>query len=81
MISDIVSIRIIPFALLCGVYGGAKVFRMIAETARNNVSGTGWSGSATQKTWTGDAASSVSFSGDTMGMGMYDVTIVFTIEG
>lgn len=54
---------------------------MIAETARNNVSGTGWSGSATQKTWTGDAASSVSFSGDIMGMGMYDVTIVFTIEG
>ena len=43
-------------------------------------SGTGWSGSTTEKTWEGDASSSVSFSGDIMGMGEYDVTIVFTIE-
>ena len=40
-----------------------------------NVSGTGWSGS----TWTGNA-SSVSFSGDFMGMGMGNTKLVFTIE-
>jgi len=43
-------------------------------------SGTGWSGNYSKKTWTGDASSSVSFSGEIMGMGFYDVTIVFTIE-
>ena len=40
-----------------------------------NVSGTGWSGS----TWTGNA-SSVSFSGDIIGMHMGNVKFVFTIE-
>ena len=44
-------------------------------------SGTGWSGNYSKKTWTGDASSSVSFSGDIMGMRDYDVTMVFTIEG
>ena len=42
-------------------------------------SGTGWSGSSTTKTWTGNA-SSVSFSGDFMGMGMGNTKLVFTIE-
>ena len=55
-------------------------FTKIVVTARNTVSGTGWTGSSTEKTWEGDASSSVSFSGDIVGMGMYDVTIVFTIE-
>lgn len=40
-------------------------------------SGTGWSGSSTKKTWTGNA-SSVSFSGDFVGMG--NTKLVFTIE-
>ena len=44
-----------------------------------DASGTGWSGSSTQKTWTGNA-SSVSFSGDIMGMGMGNTKFVFTIE-
>lgn len=42
------------------------------------VSGEGWSGDMNKKTWTGNA-SSVSFSGDIMGMGN-GVTIMFTIE-
>ena len=55
-------------------------FTKIEVTAVNSVSGTGWSGDDSKKIWTGDASSSVSFSGDIMGMGMYDVRIVFTIE-
>ena len=42
-------------------------------------SGTGWSGDSKKKTWTGNA-SSVSFSGDFMGMGMGNTQFVFTIE-
>ena len=44
------------------------------------LSGTGWSGNDTKKTWTGTPASSVSFSGDIMGMGMGNTKFVFTIE-
>ena len=45
-------------------------------------SGTGWSGSGQSATWTGTPASSVSFSGDIMGMGgmMGTTKFVFTIE-
>ena len=42
-------------------------------------SGTGWSGSGHSGTWTGNA-SSVSFSGDIMGMAMGNTKFVFTIE-
>ena len=42
-------------------------------------SGTGWSGGSEKKTWTGNA-SSVSFSGDFMGMGRGNTQFVFTIE-
>ena len=44
-----------------------------------SASGTGWSGSSTKKTWTGNA-SSVSFSGDFEGRGMGNTKLVFTIE-
>lgn len=51
-------------------------FTKIEVTTRSgHPSGTGWSG----KTWTGNA-SSVSFSGDFMGMGMGNTKFVFTIE-
>lgn len=57
-------------------------FTRIEVTAANNVSGTGWTGSSTAKTWEGDAASSVSFSGSIMGMASNggSLTIVFTIQ-
>ena len=42
-------------------------------------SGTGWSGSGQSGTWTGTPASSVSFSGDIMGMGG-NTKFVFTIQ-
>ena len=47
-----------------------------------DASGTGWSGSGQSATWTGTPASSVSFSGDIMGMGgmMGTTKFVFTIE-
>lgn len=45
----------------------------------SGASGTGWSGDSTKKTWTGNA-SSVSFSGDFMGMGQGNIKFVFTIE-
>ena len=44
-----------------------------------NASGTGWSGSGQSGTWTGNA-SSVSFSGNIMGMAMGNTKFVFTIE-
>ena len=52
-------------------------FTKIEVTAEDvsGVSGTGWSGSDTKKTWTGNA-SSVPFSGDILGIS----NIVFTIE-
>ena len=53
-------------------------FTKIEVTAMHNVSGTGWSGSGMNATWTGEASSSVPFKGSIMGdMGL---TIVFTIE-
>ncbi len=45
-----------------------------------DISGTGWSGSDKKKTWTGDASSSVSYSGDIYDMEMGQLKIVFTIE-
>ena len=44
-----------------------------------NASGTGWSGSINTGTWTGNA-SSVSFIGNIMGVGMGTTKFVFTIE-
>ena len=41
-----------------------------------DISGTGWSGGS----WTGDASSSVSYSGDIYDVGMGQLKIVFTIE-
>ena len=57
-------------------------FTKIVVTAQNSVSGTGWSGDGSKKTWEGDASSSVSYSGDIMGMISlgYSFSIVFTIE-
>ena len=52
---------------------------IVVTTYHCNASGTGWSGEDDQKTWTGNA-SSVSFSGDFMGFGMVQTTIVCTIQ-
>jgi len=49
--------------------------KIVVTTQACEASGTGWSGS----TWTGTPASTVSFSGDFMGMGMTQTTIVCTI--
>ena len=49
--------------------------KIVVTTGYWGASGTGWSGS----TWTGNA-SSVSFSGDIMGMGLGNTKFVFTIE-
>lgn len=43
-------------------------------------SGTGWSGDMESMTWSGTPASSVSFSGEFMGMGMVQTIIVCTIQ-
>ena len=53
--------------------------KIVVTTAYSNVSGTGWSGGGSSKTWAGTPASTVSFSGDFMGMGMTQTTIVCTI--
>jgi len=53
--------------------------KIVVTTTDSNVSGTGWSGSGSSMTWTGTPASTVSFSGDFMGMGMTQTTIVCTI--
>ena len=56
-------------------------FTKIEVTARYvGISGTGWSGSDSKKTWTGDASSSVSYSDDIYDMGLGQLKIVFTIE-
>ena len=56
-------------------------FTKIVVTATScNASGTGWSGSGSSMTWAGTPASTVSFSGKFMGMGMGQTTIVCTIE-
>ena len=55
-------------------------FTKIVVTATScHASGTGWSGSHSSMTWEGTPASTVSFSGDFMGMGMTQTTIVCTI--
>ncbi len=55
-------------------------FTKIVVTAQDcEASGTGWSGNHSSMTWAGTPASTVSFSGDFMGMGMTQTTIVCTI--
>ena len=55
-------------------------FTKIVVTATScHASGTGWSGGGSSMTWEGTPASTVSFSGDIMGMGMTQTTIVCTI--
>ena len=53
--------------------------KIVVTSAHCNASGTGWSGNYSSMTWAGTPASTVSFSGDFMGMGM-TTTIVCTIE-
>ena len=53
--------------------------KIVVTTTYCNVSGTGWSGGGSSKTWAGTPASTVSFSGEFMGMGMTQTTIVCTI--
>ena len=56
-------------------------FTKIVVTAKScSASGTGWSGNYSSMTWAGTPASTVSFSGEFMGMGMGQTTIVCTIE-
>ena len=55
-------------------------FTKIVVTATDcDASGTGWSGSSSSMTWAGTPASTVSFSGEFIGMGMGQTTIVCTI--
>lgn len=55
-------------------------FTKIVVTATScYASGTGWSGNHSSMTWAGTPASTVSFSGDFMGLGMSQTTIVCTI--
>ncbi len=53
--------------------------KIVVTAADCYASGTGWSGNHSSKTWAGTPASTVSFSGDFMGMGMSQTTIVCTI--
>lgn len=53
--------------------------KIVVTSGSCYASGTGWSGSYSSMTWTGTPASTVSFSGDFMGMGMTQTTIVCTI--
>ena len=53
--------------------------KIVVTTAACDASGTGWSGGGSSKTWAGTPASTVSFSGNFMGMGMTQTTIVCTI--
>ena len=54
--------------------------KIVVTTFRCNASGTGWSGSGSSMTWAGTPASTVSFSGEFMGRGRTQTTIVCTIE-
>ena len=54
--------------------------KIVVTAASCEASGTGWSGGYSSKTWAGTPASTVSFSGNFMGMGMGQTTIVCTIE-
>ena len=53
--------------------------KIVVTTTDSNVSGTGWSGGGSSMTWAGTPASTVSFSGEFMGMGRTQTTIVCTI--
>ena len=53
--------------------------KIVVTAADCHASGTGWSGSHSSMTWEGTPASTVSFSGEFMGMGMTQTTIVCTI--
>ena len=53
--------------------------KIVVTTADCHASGTGWSGSRSSMTWTGTPASTVSFSGNFMGTGRTQTTIVCTI--
>ena len=57
-----------------------KFTKIEVTAAAVDISGTGWSGRDSKKTWTGDASSSVSYSDDIMDMGRGQLKIVFTIE-
>ena len=54
--------------------------KIVVTTFSCYASGTGWSGSGSSMTWAGTPASTVSFSGEFMGMGRTQTTIVCTIE-
>lgn len=53
--------------------------KIVVTAASCHASGTGWSGGGSSQTWAGTPASTVSFSGEFMGMGMGQTTIVCTI--
>ncbi len=53
--------------------------KIVVTTLSCSASGTGWSGSRSSMTWEGTPASTVSFSGEFMGMGRTQTTIVCTI--
>jgi hypothetical protein len=53
--------------------------KIVVTTTDSYVSGTGWSGGGSSMTWAGTPASTVSFSGEFMGMGQTQTTIVCTI--
>lgn len=53
--------------------------KIVVTTTRCYASGTGWSGSRTSMTWEGTPASTVSFSGEFLGNGTTQTTIVCTI--
>lgn len=54
--------------------------KIVVTTSSCRASGTGWSGSGSSMTWAGTPASTVSFSGNFMGRGRTQTTIVCTIE-
>ena len=54
--------------------------KIVVTTLSCSASGTGWSGSRSSMTWAGTPASTVSFSGEFMGRGRTQTTIVCTIE-
>ena len=53
--------------------------KIVVTAADCDASGTGWSGGSSSMTWAGTPASTVSFSGEFIGMGMGQTTIVCTI--
>ena len=53
--------------------------KIVVTAADCEASGTGWSGNHSSMTWAGTPASTVSFSGEFMGLGMSQTTIVCTI--